>query len=352
MVADCDDGNGSQASSPSNSVVDCDNGCNENGAFENGRCESELQSSGFNVAAWTPAEREYGIFNLLICRSGVLEADGAKPAEMANLKVVDTRLCVFPSAPAGKRRGVGAPPQNSDDEEYISEGEHGEPTGSAPWSGRPGSWWRVHNQLGEDLLVREGVSLRSAQLRRVAPGELVQQAGLARSLLAGNAKGCVRLPVRPVGWVSADASRAGGPKYLVRASVPRWRVVYCPEGGKGQDRGVIVREDEALGSEEVTVLHRGDVVEQAGPVVTRPDGIIRMPVTSTVVRRSDVENGDYSADAGGNGQNGRSSTSGKTYGWVTADASAAGGPVFFKPVAEADRGEKQQQRRRRPKAAA
>jgi len=318
---------------------------------------SDEDDGDFNAAAWAPEEQEYGILNLLICRSAVLEAaTDAKPEEISNLKVVDIRLCSFP-APPPKRRGVGGgggggngAAANSDDEDHISEGEHGEHTGPAPWSGRPGSWWRVHNQLGEDLLVRDGVSLRSAQLRRVGPGELVQQAGHARNLLSGNAKGCVRLPVRPVGWVTADATRSGGPKYLVRASVPRWRVVYCPDNGRNkQEGGVIVREDEALGSDEVTVLHRGDVVEQAGPNVIRPDGIVRMPVTTTVIRRSDAENGE--ADLGTNGHT-RSTTSGKTLGWVTADASAAGGPVFLKPVAETDRADKQNQRRRRPKAAA
>lgn len=305
----------------------------------------------FNVAAWSPANKEYGILRLLIIRSGVLEAETTVPPEFANLKVVETRLCNFPAAPTARRRNNNAAPANSDDDEYISEGEHGEYTGPASWSGRPGSWWRVHNQLGEELLVREGVSLRSATTRRVSPGELVQQAGLARSLMSGNAKGCIRLPVRPNGWVTADATRAGGPKYLVRASVPHWRVVYCPDGGKGKDGGtVIVREDEALNSEELRALHRGDVVEQAGPVVVRSDGIIRMPVTTTVIRRSEMENGEYN-ETGHNGH-ARSTASGKTYGWVTADASAAGGPVFFKPVAEADRGERQQPRRRRPKAAA
>eukprot|EP00449_Zooxanthella_nutricula_P009794 CAMPEP_0198506018 /NCGR_PEP_ID=MMETSP1462-20131121/11400_1 /TAXON_ID=1333877 /ORGANISM="Brandtodinium nutriculum, Strain RCC3387" /LENGTH=282 /DNA_ID=CAMNT_0044235221 /DNA_START=27 /DNA_END=875 /DNA_ORIENTATION=+ len=279
-----------------------------------------------------------------MCRGGVADAD--KPEEMTNLKVVETRFCKFPEEPVqnrrrGQGRGGGANGAE-DEEEYISEGEHGEATGPASWNGRPRSWWRVHNQLGEELLVREGVSLRSASLRKVSPGELVQQAGHARTLTHGIAKGCIRLPVRPSGWVTADATKAGGPKFLVRASVPRWRVVW-PGGKDGS--GVIVREVEELNSGEVATLHRGDVVEQAGPSVSLPDGIVRMPVTSTIIRRADQEN----AEEGANGHEKRPAVSGKTAGWVTVDASAAGGPVFFKPVAEADRNEKQQQRRRRPK---
>mmetsp|Transcript_109508 Transcript_109508/g.316587 ORF Transcript_109508/g.316587 Transcript_109508/m.316587 type:complete len:353 (-) Transcript_109508:52-1110(-) len=351
MPADVDDGSELSFHSDAHSEGHCKE------SFTNG------QGSNFNVVAWCPDAQEYGIYNLLICRDSVVQAE--KPEELSNLKVVETRFCKFPEEPPIRRRGAGVArgtnghTPGEDDEDCISEGDHGEVTGPASWSGRPRSWWRVHNQLGEDLLVREGVSLRSAQIRRVAPGELVQQAGLARSLTQGNAKGCIRLPVRPSGWVTADATKAGGPKYLVRASVPRWRVVWSPPENRNgkQETGVIVREEEDLATAEVTVLHRGDVVEQAGPCITLPEGIVRMPVTATIIRRADQENGE------GDGANGhhekRSSASGKTAGWVTVDASMVGGPIFFKPVSEADRSEKmqqhqqqqQQQRRRRPKAA-
>jgi len=316
----------------------------------------------FNPSAWSPDATEYGILHLLVIRSAVMEAE--KPPEMANLKVVEARDCNFPTAPPARKRDRisnnnnnkdnNAVPAPSDGEDYVSEGSEGEQTGPASWSGKPGSWWRVHNQLGEDLLVREGVSLKSFEGRRVSPGELVQQAGLARSLMSGPAKGCIRLPVRPSGWVTADATRAGGPKYLVRASVPRWRVVHCPSdnGGKGnKDGSVIVREDQTLSSKAVMDVYLGDVVEQAGPEVTLSEGIVRMPVTATIIRWSDQE---YGEDAdGNNGHANRSAASGKAIGWVTTDASAAGGPIFFKPVAEADRTDKQgQPRRRRPKAGA
>lgn len=319
---------------------------------------NEDEDDGFDVAAFSVENTEYGILNLLICRSVMLENETEKPSEMANLKVVETRLCNFPAAPSTSKRSRAnkehstrehreAPAPSDDSGDSASDGEHGDQTRPASWSGKPGSWWRVHNQLGEELLVRDGVSIKSLEVRRVPPGELVQQGGLARSLVSGPAKGCIRLPVRPSGWVTADATRAGGPKYLVRASVPRWRVVHCPadgKGGKGGKEGcVIVREEESLKSEEVLTLQKGDVVEQAGPVAVLDDGIIRMPVTATVIRRSDVENGEYPE---------RAPASGKAIGWVTVDASAAGGPTFFKPVAEADRDDKQQPRRRLRKPAA
>lgn len=311
----------------------------------------EEDDEGFRVDAWSPEHTEYGLLHLLICRPAVDQTD--KPEEMKNLKVVETRLCNFPAAPPARKRGGGnaAIPAASDEEGYISEGSGGEQTGPASWSGKPGSWWRVHNHLGEELVVREGVSLKSIDVRRVPPGELVQQGGLARSLVSGHAKGCIRLPVRPSGWVTADATRAGGPKYLVRASVPRWRVVYCSENGS-KDGNVIAREETSLTSKEALTLYLGDVVEQAGPEMSLEGGIVRMPITANVIRWSDTENGD-DAENGNNGQTSRAAVSGKTVGWVTTDASSAGGPIFFKPVADADRNDKQQQsRRRRPKAAA
>ncbi len=33
-----------------------------------------------------------------------------------------------------------------------------------------------------------------------------------RLILKGNARGCIRLPIRPNGWVTADAVAAGGPQ--------------------------------------------------------------------------------------------------------------------------------------------
>jgi len=294
---------------------------------------AEVAANEFNAAAWSPADREYGIIHLLMCRTSLPE-ETSKPSEVEHLKFVDSRSCSF--APPTSQWGC----YSSDEEEGVSEGEPYEETEPASWPGKPGFWWRVNGSLGENVIVRAGVSLSSPESRRVSPGELVQQAGLARALAGGRARGCIRLPIRPSGWVTADASRAGGPKYLVRASIPRWRVVYTSNNGK--DSGdIIVREDSALGSDEVAVLHCGDLVEQAGPSYTRPDGIVRMPVTTAVVRRSDMPEGESALPPPSDG-NGRPSS---TLGWVTVDATAAGGPLFFKPAADVD-GTK---RRRRPK---
>jgi len=190
--------------------------------------------------------------------------------------------------------------------------------------------------------VRSGVSLLSPEVRRVSPGEIVQQGGLARCLNNGNAKSCVRLPVRgnPNGWVTADATKAGGPRYIVRASAPRWRVVYYGSNDSKDSGSVIVRETAEFASDEVCALHFGDIVEQAAPSVVQTNGIVRMQITTAVVRRSEAE----AEAADGNGHTHRSSM--KTLGWVTVDASPANGPVFLKPAGAGDDGSK---RRRRPK---
>ena len=87
-----------------------------------------------------------------------------------------------------------------------------------------------------------------------------------------------------------------------------WRVAYVSGLPSGD---VLVRAGPSLKSIEVAVLHFGDVVTQAGPQVCR-DNLIRMPIE---------------------GQRG-------VTGWVTVDATDAGGPVFFKecPLAEAQLG--------------
>lgn len=280
----------------------------------------------FDASHWAPADHEYGILNLLLCRSA-MPGDSAKPPEVENLKFVDSRTISWPEVPVTRRAG----PVVEEDDDGVSEGEPWEATEFAPWPGKPGSWWRVNGSLVEDVLVRDGVSLSSVELRRVSPGDLVQQAGRARVLVEGRATGCVRLPIRPSGWVTADAQAAGGPKYLVRAGVPRWRVVYNPN--------VVVRAEADLTSPEVTSLHFGDVVEQAGPSAKRDNGIVRMPITTNIVRRSDAGDGDDQ-----DGHHHHHHPNAKTLGWVTLDASEAGGPVFFKAAPDADAAK----RRRRP----
>lgn len=291
----------------------------------------------FSAVWWEPAKQEYGILNLLMCRTA-MEEELAKPTDVEHLRVIESRLCSF-SVPPPRREVI-----SDEDDEGVSEGEPYEATEPVSWQGRTGSWWRVQPSLGEDVIVREGVSLTSPELRRVCPGEVLQQAGHARALAGGRAKGCVRLPVRPSGWVTADATKAGGPKYIVRASVPRWRVVHKEkdedEIAKAGD--VIVREESDLASREVDRLVCGDIVEQAGPSLTLFDGIIRMPVTTSVIRRNELgDNGDSTPPAPANSRGPQA----KTLGWVTIDASTAGGPVFFKAVTDADSAKR---RRRRP----
>eukprot|EP00927_Polykrikos_kofoidii_P017307 TRINITY_DN17861_c0_g1_i1.p1 TRINITY_DN17861_c0_g1~~TRINITY_DN17861_c0_g1_i1.p1 ORF type:complete len:318 (-),score=41.44 TRINITY_DN17861_c0_g1_i1:257-1210(-) len=294
----------------------------------------------FDSSVWLPAKREYGLFDLLMCRSTTpVTGPGDVPEEVMGLKFVDTRT--VSQAMATPRRD----PFSSDDEGCISDDEHKDATEPAvAWPGKEGSWWRVHSALGEDVIVRDGVSLSSNEIRRINPSDLLQQAGSGRTLTRGRARGCVRVPVQPCGWVTADASKAGGPKYLVRASAPRWRVAHNMNNKDSEAGDAIVREDPTLDSLAVAVLHYGDIVEQAGPSLTRSDGIVRMPVTHTVVRRGDCgENGEPAPTIirSSTSANGKIS---RILGWVTVDATAAGGPVFFKSMAE-----DKDKRRRRPR---
>lgn len=274
-------------------------------------------SSTYDPSKWDPEKCEYGVLNLLI-RRGALPSDTAAPAEMNNLKCVDARIALaslkIVKAPVVVSVGGGA----VDEDPRVPEGTPHEQTESIAWPGKAGSWWRVRSDLGEDVIVRAGVSLQSKELGRIAPADLLQQAGLARTFAKGRARGCVRVPVNPEGWVTADATKAGGPKYIVRASAPRWRVVYQSPNSSGGD--VIVREAQALESDEVAVLYHGDIVEQAGPLKQFSKGIMRMPVTEAIGRR---RNEDSDKDG---------EKAWPQIGWVTVDATPAGGPVFFKVV--------------------
>jgi len=279
----------------------------------------------FNSAAWVPARREYGLLHLLMCRAAVAE-ELAKPKPPNRLKSLEIRLC-SPVLQPTKKEAVPLlddavlPLDDSDsDASYISEGEPPEHSKLVSWGkGQRGAWWRVRTTLREHLVIRGGISLSSAEFWRAAPGEMLQQKGAPRVLLGGRAQGCIRMPIQPCGWVTADASRAGGPQYLIRAHAPRWRAIYQ---SPTSDRDVMVRLGPELDSETVMSLSCGDVVEQTGPSQTRPDGIVRMPITTQLPRKGDARDEEEPSTA-------------KANGWVTVDASAAGGPVFFKLVPDA-----------------
>lgn len=300
----------------------------------------EDASDEFNAAAWAPDNCEYGLFYLMVIRQGLEPEKLTKPAEVQHLKFVDNlTLQKSMSSSTKSRRYRDTEVQSEDESEDVSEGQPHEESDVAPWTGKRSSWWRVHASLGENLVVRAGLSLSSAELLRIKPGEVVQQAGTARMLRysAGHSRqgGCIRLPVKPRGWVTADATRAGGPRYLVSANAPRWRVVYSsPNSSEGD---AIVRSDVEINADEVAVLYCGDVVEQAGPSETREKGLVRMPVTVVIQHRKDGDDdltNSKSVDV----------SSSKVTGWVTIDASPAGGPVFFKPAPDQESPRRQRRR--------
>mmetsp|Transcript_37938 Transcript_37938/g.80657 ORF Transcript_37938/g.80657 Transcript_37938/m.80657 type:complete len:330 (-) Transcript_37938:52-1041(-) len=290
----------------------------------------------FDAASWAPAKREYGLLHLLVRRS-VMSEELAKPLPSGRLKALDARQCAVAQAAAQAAaeaaQALSPPrqevPETFDDEDDdvsdISEGEPHEPNEFVSWGkGQRGAWWRVRTSLREDLVVRAGISLVSAELRRTAPGEMLQQKGRPRVLTRGRARGCIRMPIQPCGWVTADASRIGGPQYLFRAHAPRWRAIYQSpnRNGKGD---VLVRSGQELDSEAVVSLLCGNIVEQGGPAEVRPDGIIRMRITACIGRGvGDGDEAGSRADEAGS----------KVSGWITVDASAAGGPVFFKLIPE------------------
>jgi len=280
--------------------------------------------------AWVPSKRAYGVLRLLIAKEVIAE-ELAKPPPKNALKALDTRLVspmMKPARPAMPQPMPDLGEDSDSDASYISEGEPVEQCELVSWGkGSRGAWWRVRASLREDLVIRGGVSLSSAEIGRTSPGDALQQKGGPRVLTSGRAQGCIRMPIQPHGWVTADASRVGGPQYLIRCHAPRWRAVYQSPNG---DADAIIRAGPELDSEAVLSLAAGDVVEQAGPVMERPDGINRMPVT-TVGRAkgvNDREDEDHGAAGGG--------VVAKTCGWVTTDAVAAGGPVYFKLVPDAD----------------
>jgi len=175
-----------------------------------------------------------------------------------------------------------------------------------------GQWWRNIGQENLDVIIRDQFYLVSPEVGKIPPGHYVQEAGPVEVFVEGQASGLQRMPVFPRGWVTVDASAVGGPRYLEPVRTARWKVVFSSGSNNGD---IVVRDAVSLESDEVAVLTHGTVVEQGGPQEVFKDGIIRMPI-------------NFASD--GRNSSGKS----RQNGWVTCDASAQGGPVFFEPCPE------------------
>mmetsp|Transcript_111712 Transcript_111712/g.203115 ORF Transcript_111712/g.203115 Transcript_111712/m.203115 type:complete len:190 (+) Transcript_111712:1-570(+) len=182
----------------------------------------------------------------------------------------------------------------------------------------------------------------------------MMQAAQVETLSRGREKGILRMPIMPRGWVTLDASAAGGPRYFEICPAPRWRVIHH-SGTKHGD--VLVRQSKNLDSPEVGVLWNGDYVEQIGSMEVQESqgkSIVRMPIVmistkpvaevrgqclqdlqpstphsprpiaaaaqATPAERAQLEQRAMWATE---------PEPGCLAGWVTVDATNAGGPRFF-----------------------
>eukprot|EP00397_Hematodinium_sp_SG-2012_P005055 GEMP01005072.1.p1 GENE.GEMP01005072.1~~GEMP01005072.1.p1 ORF type:complete len:564 (+),score=175.35 GEMP01005072.1:192-1883(+) len=216
------------------------------------------------------------------------------------------------------------------------------------WMGDNGAVWKVlTSKEFESVVVRKNIDMRSDIVREAKQGEELTQKGWAELFVDGQAKGLVRMPVLPDGWVTVDAQKVGGPTYLEmvkeapeqppkrtpkekeRDRIERqrteqvkvdedavkdlqtrmWEVIFQSGAEKGD---IIVRAQPNLMSEEVHYLFCGDLVEQNGEIKTPPEGVPRMPIRT---------------------QSGHE-------GWVTLDASAKGGPQFFDKCKDVEKARK------------
>jgi len=274
----------------------------------------------FDSDVWEPSSQRYGVYRL--CRIRQLMLPIEQPSETLHLKKLNCPRSVddssqfesvVPPDTRGQLRGsAGAPKGKGKGKDKMLRGggrlvpEMGRTEPMPNW--QRGQWWRNVGAQDLDVIIRGDFSLVSPEIGKIAPGHYVQEAGPVEVFVEGQACGLQRMPVQPRGWVTVDASAVGGPKYLEPVRAARWKVVFNSGSNKGD---IVVRDAVSLESAEVHVLVHGTVVEQGGPQEVLKDGIIRMPINWT---------------------------DGKTHqlrtGWVTCDARAQGGPIFFEPCSE------------------
>jgi len=268
----------------------------------------------------------YGIIHLLQCRSIVTDDQAEKPQAIDHIKFLRNLPANLASnGPLRSREGgstalVAKGTDEASRPAHSGSVAHTTATELMPDLTQVGSWWRVCSSV----IVREDMFLESLALRHAVPGNYLQQGGPAERFVSGKRHGIIRMPILPNGWVTIDATAAGGPRYLEHVPAPRWRVVY----DSGADSGdVLLRAGVDLDSREVAMLRRGTVVEQARPLELLGTGVLRMPVTVLLDGwTAPAASQDWANDGVSCGE------AMAVTGWVTVDATAAGGPIFFEEV--------------------
>lgn len=285
--------------------------------------EKDSTDGSFDPGVWEPAEQRYGLVKLMGLREAMLPIE--KPADVSSLKFLffpGYGLVDDDEPPERERRSdrrEGGDRRGGKDRKGGGKGRQAQQGGRfVPEMGKTElqtgyvkNQWHRNSAPGDlAVIVREGFSLMSAEIWKIPNGHYVQQAGPSEVFVSGQATGLTRMPVFPRGWVTADASTVGGPKYLEAVRLPRWKVAFKSDTPKGD---ILVREAVSLESEEVGCIVYGSTVLQSGPQETLEDGIIRMPITWHEAEPSS------GSGAGAKTKNG----------WVTCDASSQGGPKFF-----------------------
>jgi len=256
-----------------------------------------VESADWCSDRWEPQACVYGICGLLSCRAHMC-VDDTKPSAMAHLKFLSTgKPSPSPVSSRSKKSRNGDAVEAVEEQPPEVPEYDPEATEAVADDRGAGAWWTVLTVV----IVRETLSLWSDQIKSIEPGAVLQQAGPAQQFVSGAVRGVVRLPIEPHGYVTADASSAKGPRFLRAIDPPTWRVNYV----SGQICGdVLVRAGVGLESERIKVLKRDDIVEQTGASELLDKGILRLPIKF-------VKGGQV------------------TTGWVSQDASGAGGPIFL-----------------------
>lgn len=304
-------------------------------------------------AAWSVEDGKYGRVGFLQSREALLRAGKLLPDPAPNrLKMLYIKRPSESQAGIGKKKKSGKVLRNI---EGLGA------TARSTQCGDIGAVWQVKNGDFDSVWVRSDIDMRSTILREIKQGTEVTQKGWAEVFVDGDAKGLVRMPIKPDGWVTVDATELGGPIYLelieegpifdspktskkgdgkgqkgkgkermqespsetpslsprsdaeVGAARVGGSTVVSPPSGKmwevifksgAAKADIIVRELADIASQEVCFLFQGDVVEQNGDVFMSPEKVPRLPIKTAL---------------------------GNT-GWVTLDASARGGPAFLAPA--------------------
>lgn len=206
-------------------------------------------------------------------------SEGDKPSgDLRGIRRLGLEQSLGPTMLSSQRAPLPTRPDQRMTSVFPMQGAHAtDPSGDNFASeGCAGTRWIADpddNQDFKEVIVREGPTLGSQQLRLINPGDVVEQKGPTQMV-----GGLLRMPILPEGWVTVHARRCNGPTFLVKYNDKHPKVSASPNVSHPAPTSSTANNSVACNSTGVDARPESMVSQQSG--VSSNHGETTAPITS------------------------------------------------------------------------